>query len=90
MELPKPLSALPAAVEVALSRIAGESLHNVARHARASACALALEVGATVVELRVSDDGTGLPAEHRDGVGLAAMRGKPASRSRQAPLRLRW
>lgn len=74
VELPEALPALPAAVEVALYRIAAEALHNVARHAYATGCVLALEVGATVVELRVSDDGTGLPAGHRDGVGLAAMR----------------
>jgi signal transduction histidine kinase len=47
--------------EVALYRIAAEALHNVARHARATGCALALEVGATAVELRVSDAGAGRP-----------------------------
>lgn len=74
VELPEALPALPAAVEVALYRIAAEALHNVARHARATGCVLALGVGATAVELRVSDDGAGLPAGHREGVGLAAMR----------------
>ncbi len=74
VELPAALPALPAAVEVALYRIAAEALHNVARHAHGLGCTLTLDVGATVVELRVSDTGAGLPAEHRDGVGLAAMR----------------
>lgn len=74
VELPEALPALPAAVEVALYRIAAEALLNVARHAHGPGCTLALEVGGASVELRVSDAGAGLPAEHRDGVGLAAMR----------------
>lgn len=74
LELPAELPALPAAVEVALYRIAAEALRNVARHARAPGCTLSLVVAAGAVELRVADRGVGLPDGHRDGVGLTAMR----------------
>jgi two-component system NarL family sensor kinase len=73
LELPDELPSLPAAVEVALYRIAAEALHNVARHARATSCTLRLELTDESVALHVCDDGVGLPAGHRAGVGLAAM-----------------
>jgi two-component system, NarL family, sensor kinase len=74
LHLPERLPALPAAVEVALYRIAAEALLNVARHAHAAGCTMSLEVADEAVELRVDDTGQGLPNGHRDGVGLAAMR----------------
>jgi signal transduction histidine kinase len=73
LELPDELPPLPAAVEVALYRIAAEALHNVARHARATSCTLRLELTDETVALHVCDDGVGLPAGHRAGVGLVAM-----------------
>lgn len=47
-------------VELAVYRIAQESLTNVARHARASHVELVLEPGADSVVLRVVDDGRGM------------------------------
>lgn len=74
LELPEMLPPLPAAVEVALYRIAAEALHNVTRHAHATICMLRLELMDDTVTLQICDDGSGLPAGHRDGVGLSAMR----------------
>src|SRR3954467_991558 len=48
--------------ELALYRIAQESLTNIARHAAASRVAMSLEPGRASVILRVVDDGRGLPA----------------------------
>lgn len=70
---------LPAAVEVAAYRIATEALTNVARHANARHAQVEIgwdAVGCLVVE--VSDDGRGLPARRRQGIGLAAMRERAA------------
>jgi two-component system sensor histidine kinase UhpB len=62
--------------ELAVYRVAQESLTNVARHADASRVELALEPGAGSVVLRVVDDGRGLadgPASNGHG-GLRGMR----------------
>jgi signal transduction histidine kinase len=70
-----PLTALPAAVEVAAFRIVQEALSNVVRHAEAHRAAIRLLIerpGLLVVE--VADDGRGLPVERRAGVGLRSMR----------------
>ena len=65
----------PAAVEGALYRIAQEALTNVVRHAHASACVVSLEVAHEhEARLEVRDDGHGLPAHARAGVGMASMR----------------
>jgi two-component system sensor histidine kinase UhpB len=47
--------------EIAVYRIAQESLTNVARHAGASRVEMSLEPGAESVVLRIADDGRGLP-----------------------------
>jgi len=73
VEGPDALPPLPAATEVAAYRIALEALTNAARHARASRCVLRLAVDGAL-ELEVCDDGRGIPATHRPGVGLASMR----------------
>jgi signal transduction histidine kinase len=90
IEAEEPLPPLPAAVEVAAYRIAQEALTNVARHAGATRCVVRLtvddgrttidEVQATPYALRstlhieIVDNGVGLSAEHRAGVGLLSMR----------------
>ena len=68
------LEPLPAAVEVAAYRIVVEAVTNVQRHSGAGRCVVQLrsEHGELLVE--VSDDGTGLAAERRAGVGLSSMR----------------
>ena len=73
VEGPDALPPLPAATEVAAYRIALEALTNAARHAQARRCVLRLAVDGAL-ELEVCDDGRGIPAVHRPGVGLASMR----------------
>ena len=73
IEAPSCLPPLPAAVEVAAYRIAREALTNVVRHAEAEQCLLRLGLHDSVLTLQVSDDGKGIPDEHRIGVGLLAM-----------------
>jgi signal transduction histidine kinase len=73
VEAPEDLPVLPAAVEVAIYRIAQEALTNVARHARAQTCVVRLAVNEDVA-LEIVDDGVGIPAERNAGVGLASMR----------------
>lgn len=64
---------LPAAVELAALRIVQEAVTNVRRHAVARNCrvAVACEDGHLVV--RVHDDGRGISAGHRRGVGLRSL-----------------
>ncbi|WP_285662756.1 sensor histidine kinase [Actinorhabdospora filicis] len=69
---------LPAAVEEAVYRIAGEALSNVVRHAAASECVLRLEVTGDTVALDVADDGAGLADGTGYGVGLIGMRERAA------------
>jgi signal transduction histidine kinase len=75
-EAPQPLPPLPAAVEVAVYRIAQEALTNVVRHARADQCHLhlVLDSAAGMLSLEIQDNGCGLSPTHHPGVGLASMR----------------
>jgi two-component system, NarL family, sensor histidine kinase UhpB len=70
------LPALSPEAELAVYRVAQESLTNVARHAQAGRVALTLEPGAASVVLRVGDDGRGMSeANAEDGRGgLRGMR----------------
>lgn len=74
---PERLPALPAAVEVAAYRIVQEGLANVARHARASRCQVELACD-DALHLTIRDDGIGMPAVYRKGVGLASMQERAA------------
>src|ERR671932_751951 len=61
------LPKLPPQVELAIYRIAQESLTNVARHAQAQRVVIAVEAARGRVVLRVADDGRGfdgVPTEH--------------------------
>jgi signal transduction histidine kinase len=71
--IPDDLPPLPAAVEVAIYRIAHEALTNVIRHANASACLLSL-VARDRLELSVSDNGQGMLVGQSVGIGLLSMR----------------
>lgn len=71
------LGTLPAACEVAAFRIVSESLNNVARHATASHCRVAIVVheGSTI-DVTIDDDGSGcveINAERSIGIGLRSM-----------------
>jgi signal transduction histidine kinase len=74
VRLPEQQPPLPAAVEVAVYRIAQEALTNVRRHARAGSVELALWSEAGELCLSISDDGVGLPPEIESGLGLPSMR----------------
>jgi two-component system, NarL family, sensor histidine kinase UhpB len=60
--------------ELAVYRIAQESLTNVARHAQASRVTIALERGHESVVLRVFDDGRGFDGMPEEHGGLRSMR----------------
>jgi signal transduction histidine kinase len=64
---------LPAAVEVAAYRIALEAVTNAVRHSQAKTCTLILRREASVLRVRVEDDGVGLAESRPSGVGLSSM-----------------
>src|SRR5205814_4215837 len=70
------LPALDEEVELAVYRVAQESLTNVARHANASRVLMRLESGVDSVVLTVSDDGTGFRDRRSPdrGGGIRGMR----------------
>lgn len=78
VEAPDVLPPLPAAVEVAVYRIAAEALHNVARHAHATNCTISLSVSEISLMLAVMDNGCGLPATYLAGVGHRSMHERAA------------
>jgi signal transduction histidine kinase len=71
---PNPLPTLPAAIEVAVYRITQEAVTNVVRHARAAHCAVEISIQNQHLDLLISDDGRGFPANFYHGVGLSSMR----------------
>ncbi|MFI6598324.1 histidine kinase [Nonomuraea sp. NPDC050536] len=68
------LGELPAAVELAAYRIVQEALTNVRRHAAADSARVHLSRTADALHISIHDDGAGLPAAPRTGVGLTSMR----------------
>ena len=66
------LPALPTAVEVAAYRIATEALLNAIHHGGARTCSVRLTLHGPLI-VQVDDDGTGLDAAGRAGVGINAM-----------------
>jgi two-component system, NarL family, sensor histidine kinase UhpB len=68
------LPPLPADTELAVYRIAQESLTNVARHSEATHVTIALERGRDGVVLRVVDDGRGFGGAPIEQGGLRSMR----------------
>jgi two-component system, NarL family, sensor histidine kinase UhpB len=69
-----PLPQLPPEVELAIYRIAQESLTNVARHAEAQHVVVALAPARDSVVLRVADDGHGFADQPVEHGGLRSMR----------------
>jgi two-component system, NarL family, sensor kinase len=82
VKAPTSLPPLPAAVEVAVYRIAQEAITNVVRHAGATDCTVHLALRGAgqppFLRLEVSDNGRGLPAGLRAGVGFQSMRERAA------------
>ncbi|MGA8258201.1 MAG: sensor histidine kinase [Nocardioides sp.] len=68
------LGQLPAAVDVAAYRIVAEAVTNAARHARAHNLHLSLLRTCSELEVRICDDGIGLPDVMVPGVGLRSMK----------------
>jgi two-component system sensor histidine kinase UhpB len=68
------LPKLEADAELAVYRIAQESLTNVARHSQATRVIVALEHGLHSIVLRVVDDGRGFAGEPEEHGGLRSMR----------------
>jgi signal transduction histidine kinase len=79
LRIPAPdLSALPAALEVAVYRLITEAVTNAARHAGPCSCQVSITAGERGLRLEVDDDGTGMPDGWRAGVGITAMRERAA------------
>ncbi len=73
LEAPPDLPVLAAAVEVAAYRIVLEAITNVRRHANARFCSVKLSLCERLC-LEIRDDGRGMSAHVRAGVGLGSMR----------------
>lgn len=74
----EPLPALPAAVEVAAYRITMEAFTNIVKHAGAGVCQIRIKIESASLVLEISDDGKGLTANSRAGIGLTSMRERAA------------
>lgn len=72
LEQPDRHPPVAAATEVALYAIVAEAVTNVARHARATCCRIAVRLDGPEVEVTVSDDGIGLRGA-APGVGRSSM-----------------
>ena len=69
------LPPLSTELELVIYRVAQEALTNVLRHAEASRCVVVLEADDGAVELRVRDNGVGMPSRmSEDTIGLEGMR----------------
>lgn len=73
-DLPAELPALSDEQELVIYRIAQEALSNVARHSGASRTVLRLRAEDAELRLTVEDNGRGLAAANREGVGIGGMR----------------
>ncbi|MDL4771424.1 MULTISPECIES: sensor histidine kinase [Thermomonosporaceae] len=71
------LADLPAAAEVAAYRIVQEALTNVHRHAKAGKAVVRLHLNGDL-HVTVGDDGVGVPAGVRSGIGMSSMRERAA------------
>jgi signal transduction histidine kinase len=78
LDAPEHRLILPAAVEVAVYRIATEAVTNVIRHAEACQCQIRLWVQETQFCLEILDDGKGISESVRRGVGFNSMRERAA------------
>ncbi len=70
---------LPDETETHLFRIVQEALTNIARHSAATRVSISLSAGGGLVRLTISDNGRGLAADRRNGMGLSGIRARAAS-----------
>src|SRR4051794_26976899 len=74
-QLADDLPPLSAELELVIYRVAQEALTNVLRHAEASHCLVELQSQDGQVELRISDDGRGMPSRiEGESIGIEGMR----------------
>ena len=73
LDVPDPMPPLSAATEVALYRIVTEAVHNVAKHADATVCAIRITLDPGALSLTITDNGRGLPAGYSSGIGHESM-----------------
>jgi signal transduction histidine kinase len=73
-DVTEPMPPLPAAVEVAAYRIVLEAFTNITKHAQASECQIKIRIENNSLLLEISDNGKGLPAGYRAGIGFHSMR----------------
>lgn len=85
IEAPDALPPLPTAIETVAYYIALEALSNIEKHAGARSCRLCLTLvnGSTalhppLLELDITDDGSGLPAGASHGLGVLSMQARAA------------
>jgi signal transduction histidine kinase len=76
LEIDVKVERLPYRYELALFRVAQESLSNVHRHSGSTTARLRLQLESGTVVLQVQDEGRGLPveAEGEQGIGISGMR----------------
>jgi signal transduction histidine kinase len=72
--MPDALPPLPAAAEVAAYRIAAEAVNNAMRHSSCAECVVTVGAEHGWLRLEIADDGAGLSADARTGVGLQSIR----------------
>ncbi|MEY4531604.1 MAG: hypothetical protein RLZZ156_2325 [Deinococcota bacterium] len=73
-EIHMDITEMPAALEVAVYRIASEALNNIQKHAHASAVRFNLYQDENGVLLEIYDNGVGIARNRSSGVGLQSMR----------------
>lgn len=66
-------ASMPADIELAALRIVQEAVTNVRRHAQAHHCQIAVAAATDQLHVSVTDDGRGLPDDHRPNVGLVSL-----------------
>lgn len=73
VQAPEEIPGLPAAVEVAVYRIALEGMTNASRHSGGRSCEVRIAVD-EALSVTVEDDGVGIDGNAAQGVGLRSMR----------------
>lgn len=68
------LDGTPPEVAGAVYAIVAEAIRNVSRHARAHLCTVELRARGGLLDVSVQDDGRGMPADARHGVGTVSIR----------------
>jgi two-component system, NarL family, sensor kinase len=74
VDAPESMPELPAALEVAIYRIASEAIHNVVKHSQARRCTVCIEIEENQLKLSVADDGNSLADGNRSGIGTVSMK----------------